>query len=631
MENDKENVATSPEKKDLKQVVEPVALEKPSEVSLESDKAVELEKLPEKKLQENEMPLENDKPVEKNVESEEHLELEKSQETSKPLDAEKATINEKTLTEESQKGDDVQITNTISESQQADLKEKTDEITKSEESDKPLMVATMQPSLDPQLISSIPQQQQPKQEVIVPQPGIPGFPAQPRPRMAGPFCQPRPGMPGPRGPRPVMSGQPRPRMPGSQRPPEPAAFSGFMSMFSGPSASSKPATSSFFSVPQTSFFKSSPTSTAAQPQQQKSSFFNLPTSLPTDSLTGDLFGMFKSTEATKSDETKLPDKSETKGNDGTQDSKEQMSLNVKESSAVSESESVSVTKLVNEELKECDSESSKVVEEREVSSSHETKDESKKINDTSETIHTETSEMGLSSKVSPGDTETPPSTPKILAEDKRPTSPPSKGIFGDFMSGAAETAKPFSSFFGSSTPAPSVSTNPSQPQAESSGLLSGFKGLSVGLFQEDKSAPAKEETMSSMFGRKIGFPWQSSPPQSPPATQSKHPDLKPEEKDEPEADKLSLESDVTGSADPSDTEGPSDNSSHKQPSFDTSPESPTALKQGVSSLEVEHTENSQISQDRKDKDKDPPDIDSREEKPPGTLLQQTFDKRLVKS
>ncbi|KAJ8414856.1 hypothetical protein AAFF_G00023790 [Aldrovandia affinis] len=84
------------------------------------------------------------------------------------------------------------------------------------------------------------------------------------------------------------------RIGGPQKPPEPdksvldssvEVFSGFMSgfkMFSGPSAPSKPTTSSFFSAPQSSFFKSSP-SPVPQPQQ-KSSFFNLPTSLPTDSL-----------------------------------------------------------------------------------------------------------------------------------------------------------------------------------------------------------------------------------------------------------------------------------------------------------------------------------------------------------
>ncbi len=650
VEIDKETVATGPDSdKDLNQhvlektseqesVLELFELEKPSEVSLESEDIVEPEKS-----------SESQDPVQKNMESEECVELENSQQTNKPLDSEKPSENEKSLTEGTGKVDDVQIAYnilagsekdtalTISDSQQADLKEKSDEITKLQESDKTLIAATTQPSLDPQLISSVQQQQQPKQDPIVPQPGNVGFPAQPRPRMAGPFCQPRHGMPEPRGPRPAISNQPRPRMPGPQRHPEPAAFSGFMSMFSGPSASSKPVTSSFFSVPQTSFFKSSPPSAPAQ--QQKSSFFNLPTSLQTDSLTGDLFGLFKGTEAAIPDETKLPEK----GHDGTQDSKEQMSLTASKSSAVSEPEStVASAELVNEEqLKQGGSESLKLVEEKEFKSPDETKYESKEITETSETIPIQTSESGLPSKVPPGDKETPPSTPKAVVEDKLPTSPPAKGIFalpglstsslGGLMSGtAAETAKPFSSFFGSSTPAPSVSTNTSQPQAESSGLLSGLKGLSAGLFQEEKSASATEETMSSMFGRKIGFPWQSSP-QTLPATQSKDPDLKPEENDEPEADKLSLESEVTGSADPSDTEGPSDNSSHKQPSFDTSPESPTAFKQGASCLEVKHVDKSQISQDCIDNDKDPPDTDSSAEKPPESLQQQTFNKRLVKS
>uniref|UniRef100_A0A8C2Q4T7 Uncharacterized protein n=1 Tax=Cyprinus carpio TaxID=7962 RepID=A0A8C2Q4T7_CYPCA len=560
MENDKETVATGPESdKDLNQLVheksseqervlEPFELEKPTEVSLESEKTLEPEKSSESR-----------DPVQKNTESEECVELENSQETNKPLDSEKPSENEKNLSKGTGEVDAVQIADkisaesekgialTISDSQQADLKEKPDEIPKLQECDKTLIVATTQPSLDPQLISSVQQQQQPKPDTIVPQPGKVGFPAQPRPRMAGAFCQPRPGMPGPRGPRPAIN-QPRPRMPGSQRPPEPAGFSGFMSMFSGPSAPSKPATSSFFSVPQTSFFKSSPPSAPAQPQQQKSSFFNLPTSMPTDTLTGDLFGLFKGTEVVKSDETKLSEK----GHDETQDSKEQVSLAASKSSAVSEPEStLASTELVNEEqLKQDDSESLRLVEEQEVKSPDET---SKEIPETSETIHTQTSESGLPSKVPPGDKETPPSTPKAVDEDILPTSPPSKGIFGGLMSGAAETAKPFSSFFGSSTPAPSVSTNPSRPQAESSGLFSGLKGLSVGLFQEEKSASTTEETMSSMFGRKIGFPWQSSPPQTPPANQSKHPDLNPEENDEPEADKLSLESEVTGSADPSDT------------------------------------------------------------------------------
>ncbi|KAJ8380658.1 hypothetical protein SKAU_G00014360 [Synaphobranchus kaupii] len=110
----------------------------------------------------------------------------------------------------------------------------------------------------------------------------------------------------------VHSGQPsNQRNGGPQKLPEPdksvldssaEVFSGFMSsfkMFTGPSTPSKPATSSFFSAPQSSFFKSP----GPQPQQ-KSSFFNLPTSLPAESLKGDLFGMFKGVEPPKPAETK---------------------------------------------------------------------------------------------------------------------------------------------------------------------------------------------------------------------------------------------------------------------------------------------------------------------------------------
>ncbi|XP_068077513.1 uncharacterized protein unc13ba isoform X2 [Danio rerio] len=653
---DQETAATCLEKTDFEEnsskqesILQPVECEKTSEVSLETGKAVENEISSESK--ENKMQNEAGIPVERDMETEVCVKLEKSQESNKPLDFENHVDNEKALTVDTEKCDDVQKTDTTSvesekdnvlknsNSQQAEDREKIDDSTKSEESDKP----SAQLSLDPQSNSSVQQQEHPKQEITVPQPGMQGFSAQPRTRMAGPFCQPRPPMPGPRGPRPVFPGQPRPRMPGPQRPPEPAAFSGFMSMFSGPSAPSKPAASSFFSVPQTSFFKTSPASAAAQPQQQKSSFFNLPTSLQTDSLTGELFGLFKGTEATKSDETMQPEKPETKEHDGTQDSKDQASLSIdNKPNAILESELPADTKLGTEaELKELDTESFKAIEE--VKSQHEAIDECKDINTMSETIQKQTSESGLLSKIELGDIATPPSTPKLLDEDKLPTSPPSsKGIFalpglstsslGGLMSGAAETARPFSSLFGSSSPATSVSTNPSQPQAESSGLLSGFKGFSAGLFQEEKSAPAKEETtMSSMFGRKIGFPWQNSPPHTPPATQSKPPDLRPEETNEPDADKLSPESEVTGSADPSDTEGPSDNSLHEQPSFDTSPDSLEACKQEDPCMEAEHLDKSVIYQGCIDKDKDTPNTDSSAEKPSERLQQKTFDKSPVDS
>ncbi|KAJ8285527.1 hypothetical protein GJAV_G00027850 [Gymnothorax javanicus] len=81
-------------------------------------------------------------------------------------------------------------------------------------------------------------------------------------------------------------------------------FSGFMSgfkMFSGPSTPSKPAVSGFFSGPQSLFSKSSPD---RAPQPQQNSFFNLPTSLPSESLKVDLFSVFKGPEVCKPAETK---------------------------------------------------------------------------------------------------------------------------------------------------------------------------------------------------------------------------------------------------------------------------------------------------------------------------------------
>uniref|UniRef100_A0A8C1S938 Unc-13 homolog Ba (C. elegans) n=1 Tax=Cyprinus carpio TaxID=7962 RepID=A0A8C1S938_CYPCA len=149
MENDKETVATGPESdKDLNQLVheksseqervlEPFELEKPTEVSLESEKTVEPEKSSESR-----------DPVQKNSESEECVELENSQETNKPLDSEKPSENEKNLSKGTGEVDAVQIADkisaesekgialTISDSQQADLKEKPDEIPKLQECDK---------------------------------------------------------------------------------------------------------------------------------------------------------------------------------------------------------------------------------------------------------------------------------------------------------------------------------------------------------------------------------------------------------------------------------------------------------------------------------------------------------------
>ncbi|KAJ8392774.1 hypothetical protein AAFF_G00072580 [Aldrovandia affinis] len=63
---------------------------------------------------------------------------------------------------------------------------------------------------------------------------------------------------------------------------------------------------------------------------------------------------------------------------------------------------------------------------------------------------------------------------------------------------------------------PQIVSLPQMPQADGGGLLSGFKALSASLFQEQKPAATKEESMAaSMFGKNLGFPWQKDTPEPP--------------------------------------------------------------------------------------------------------------------
>ncbi|KAI9524905.1 hypothetical protein NQZ68_014440 [Dissostichus eleginoides] len=87
--------------------------------------------------------------------------------------------------------------------------------------------------------------------------------------------------------------------------------------------------------------------------------------------------------------------------------------------------------------------------------------------------------------------------------------PEAKSLFG-FMSTQSDAGKSFGSLF-SQTPS---SGTPSMPQTEGvSGLFSGFKTLSGGLFQDEKPVAGKQEPpTTSLFGTKISFPWQAEPP-----------------------------------------------------------------------------------------------------------------------
>ncbi|XP_077457239.1 uncharacterized protein LOC144074603 isoform X2 [Stigmatopora argus] len=318
------------------------------------------------------------------------------------------------------------------------------------------------------------------------QPSVPSGPRTGPPRMRGPSPMGGPGMPGSRMPGPGMPGSrmpgpgmPGPRMPGSrmpgpQKPPEPTAFSGFMSMFSSPpSVPSKPASvGGFFSSSPGSLFGSSAPRQAPKPAQQpqKSSFFGLPTSIAPESLTGDLLGMFKGPETPKSEE---PQPEKTAGHtEKTEDS-------LPEKGSLEEAE--------HEDKK--DGKESPIPEQDGLEGPNLEQDV-----DVSEKREEPEEPSGVSDKA----TVLPPpevQEPETKAHVEIPNPPAPK--FG-FLSVAAEGTSSIGSLF-SSSPSPPTDAKPSQPEG---GLFSGFKSLSAGIFQDEKP-PGKEEP-SSVFGMKLG-------------------------------------------------------------------------------------------------------------------------------
>ncbi|KAG7498605.1 unc-13-like B isoform X2 [Solea senegalensis] len=99
--------------------------------------------------------------------------------------------------------------------------------------------------------------------------------------------------------------------------------------------------------------------------------------------------------------------------------------------------------------------------------------------------------------------------PNQMPSDTEPQSQTTKSLFG-FISAPSETGKSLGSLFSSAIP----SDAPPMPQTEEgSGLFSGLKNLSGGLFQDDKNVAGKQEAPTiSLFGSKISFPWQAEPP-----------------------------------------------------------------------------------------------------------------------
>ncbi|KAK2838051.1 hypothetical protein Q5P01_015263 [Channa striata] len=383
-----------------------------------------------------------------------------------------------------------------------------------------------------------------------------------------PQQQPRPGMAVPQGPQGQRTGpakvggqqmagprMPSPRQPGPQKPPDPAPFSGFMSMFSSPNTQSKTSSvGGFFSSSPGSLFGPSPALRQPQqhPQQQKSSFFGLPSSIATESLTSDLFGIFKGPESTKTGEAQQScKKSET----------EDPSANaiVCESAERKEAEKTPVfgnQHVTNKE--DSDVPEKGMVEEAEQAD----KTEAEEVSVTESTM--KTSNEDFAEHLKQPDSE-------VSDKDVPPSAPESKGMFempgltAPKLSFMSDGPSSIGSLF-STTASPATEATTPQPQQLGAGLFSGFKSLSAGIFQDEKQL-GKEgpSSTSSVFGMKIGSMFgNSDPPKSTPPVVTAQPQaqiLKPtDEFDEPELEKLSPGSGETESADVSDAEGPTETS-----------------------------------------------------------------------
>nr|XP_057926171.1 uncharacterized protein LOC131127881 [Doryrhamphus excisus] len=365
----------------------------------------------------------------------------------------------------------------------------------------------------------------------IPRPGLGRPPVPPGQRMGSP------GMGGPR--------MPAPRPPGPQKPSEPASFSGFMSMFSNTSgAPSKSATvGGFFSSSPGSLFGSSAPRQPQKPQQQKSSFFGLPSSIATESITGDILGLFKAPETMKPEEPQSsvmgsePGQMISSTDELVSENTDGLGKNTEDS--MPEKGSVEVAEHTH---KEDDVEGSTMEPDMETSK-----------------INVDHDEPGEHSEKSNGSDKAaslprPPESQDPVPESKGTSDIPglSAPKFG-FLSVAAEGTSSIGSLFSSSS-SPAVDTRAAQPEG---GLFSGFKSLSAGIFQDEKQ-PAKEEASStpSVFAMKLGSMFGTSDPPKPAVVTSQPRPQSPKPTDE-FPDKLSQGSGDTGSADASDTEGPS--------------------------------------------------------------------------
>ncbi|XP_042565259.1 uncharacterized protein unc13bb isoform X2 [Clupea harengus] len=294
--------------------------------------------------------------------------------------------------------------------------------------------------------------------------------------------------------------------------------SGFMSkMFSGPSAPSAAPSTGFFSQAQSSFFKSATPQAPApqQQQQQKSSLFGFTSSLPTDSIKSDLFGMFKAPEPPKQPQPRQPPSAAPQtrakpANDPQNQGPTSAGFPaaplagkepVKQDTGVSQTAPSDATSTAPAGL----------------APSAQATDKDKTATIEGDVIHEkpiviigepdkDTDKSGLPVESIPCETPT-------AQQSQTLEPPPTKSVFEmpglsgsafGFLAGSGEAGKSLGSLF---------SSPPTVSQADGSDLLSGFKTFSTGLFQEEKPDAAKDQPpAASFFGAKLGFPWQKETP-----------------------------------------------------------------------------------------------------------------------
>ncbi|XP_030291720.1 uncharacterized protein unc13bb isoform X4 [Sparus aurata] len=148
-------------------------------------------------------------------------------------------------------------------------------------------------------------------------------------------------------------------------------------------------------------------------------------------------------------------------------------------------------------------------------------------------------------------------------------NPQAKSLFG-FISTQSDAGKSLGSLFSPAIPSGTLS----MPQNEGgSGLFSGLKTLSGGLFQEEKPVAGKQEpATTSLFGSKISFPWQAEPPKPQPVpVVTSQP-----ETNNPTSDQTHIVQKVTSDAQKSESVGSTDATTNPQICISTPEVDPSA-------------------------------------------------------